>query len=275
VDNNVPGPWQSSGFSIDPLLSGSRVYGTYHHHLLDDDWNEPEGGQKPGPKSSRPVRYTEFLPNDQAKELCIASLYADKIGCALGTHITMHLGMSSLFPRDDPRGQMALQGNLIEKTTKMLNREGMDQVAFIWVLEDAPKKGRHLHWQINTPYRLHSRLKEFLANAGCFSRNRWGMRGEAIRISGHRNMGAKKRAGTLVYALKGLQPTTELPGTDDGIFDPLGITTERSRPIFGKRCGTSQNIGRAARRKAGWRESMDWSEIDVELRAARLIGEVG
>lgn len=218
----------------------------------------------------------------QAMNLINGSLYADHIGCLMLAHISIHWAMSYEFANGSasisPRKQIEFQGDLFDKASKWMKRKGIDTVAFVWTREWAKQKHLHTHWRLNLPRHLWDDFKEFLLQSGNFSRDRIGRDGEAIRIKGGTDRvqkggrGAKtpaERTGQLLYQLKALRPTTALPGTTDGIFDPIGIGTEQSLPIYGKRCGTSQTLSLKARRDAGWKDLTSWAEIDAALMASR------
>jgi hypothetical protein len=222
------------------------------------------------------------MTSPQAIELINASAYSSKIGCSLTAHVTIHWAMSSAFSESSaiisPRKQMAFQGDLFEKAIKWLKRRGLKKVAYTWTREWATQKHIHTHWRLNLPGHLWVEFKEFLLCSGNFSRDKIGLKGEAIRITGGstwRKRGAKgaktagERTGQLLYVLKALKPTTRLPGTTDGVFDPLGIGTEQSLPIRGKRCGTSQTISPKARADGGWQDIRDWAALDAMLMADR------
>jgi hypothetical protein len=222
------------------------------------------------------------LSEAQVINLINGSLCADHIGCALEAHVTFHWDMSSAFSNTsisiNPREQIRFQGQLFDKAAKWMKRQGIEKIAYIWTREWAAKKHLHTHWRLNIPRQLWTELKEFLLHAGNFSRDRIGLKGEAIRISGGTDRtqphgrGAKtpkERTGQLLYQLKAIKPTTPLPGTTDGIFDPLGIGTEQSLPIYGKRCGTSQTLSPKGRQDAGWKDLMNWAELDAALMAHR------
>jgi hypothetical protein len=232
--------------------------------------------------SKRPVTATKFMDDDQGINLINAELCADQIGCPLLAHVTFHWAMSSAFSGTsisiNPREQIRFQGQLFDKAAKWMKRQGIKQIAHIWTREWATQKHLHTHLRLNLPASLWDEFKEFLLQSGSFSRDRLGLKGEAIRITGGsdwRQKGgrgavtATERAGQLLYQLKALKPTTTLPGTTDGIFDPIGIGTEQSLPIYGKRCGTSQTLSPKARRDAGWRDLTSWAEIDAALMASR------
>jgi len=218
----------------------------------------------------------------QAINLINASAYADQIGCPLTAHITIHWTMSSAFCESSaiisPRKQIAFQGDLFEKAAKWLDRKGMEKVAHAWTREWALQKHIHTHWRMNLPRSLWDDFKDFLLQSGNFSRDRIGLSGEAIRITGGTTrrqshpwgaMTLGERTGQLMYVLKALKPTTRLPGTTDGIFDPLGIGTEEGLPVLGKRCGTSQTISSKARLDAGWQDIRDWAGLDAMLASGR------
>lgn len=211
-----------------------------------------------------------------------AELYSDQIGCPLLAHVTIHWNMSSAFSGTgisiNPRAQVRFQGLLLDRASKYLKRQGLEQIAYIWTREWSAQKHLHTHLRLNLPNSLWDDFKEFLLQSGGFSRDRIGRKGEAIRITGGSDWvqkggrGAKtpeERTGQLIYQLKALKPTTPLPGTTDGVFDPIGIGTEQSLPIWGKRCGTSQTLSPRARRDTGWKELLSWAEINSALMAAR------
>lgn len=237
------------------------------------------GLRRPTP---RPVSVSAFMTRPQAVELINASTYADKIGCPLTAHVTVHWAMSSAFSESSaiisPRKQMAFQGALFEKAIKWLKRKGLERVAYTWTREWTRQKHIHTHWRLNLPRHLWDEFKMFLLCSGNFSHDRLGLTGEAIRITGgstRRRCSARgartsgERTGQLLYVLKALKPTTRLPGTTDGVFDPLGIGTEQGLPIRGKRCGTSQTISSKARADGGWQDVRSWAALDAMVMAER------
>jgi hypothetical protein len=69
------------------------------------------------------------------------------------------------------------------------------------------------------------------------------------------------RAGALTYLLKGFDPHSFRYASPAGEMETLGlalgINGQQTGVIRIKRCGTSQNLGPSARRRAGWREVRD------------------
>jgi hypothetical protein len=78
---------------------------------------------------------------------------------------------------------------------------------------------------------------------------------------------ATMRAGALRYVCKGIDQAAYRyvgwSGETEYIAAALGILDKGPQGIIKiKRCGTSQNIGLAARREAGWREIRDLFSLE-------------
>lgn len=182
--------------------------------------------------------------------LTIAAQFANRIGLPLNRHSIAHFGLLGL---DDPEGFRALQ-HLLSLMRNWCWRKG-ESFAYIWVRENV-ERGPHAHILSHIPARVEStyaRLQWRWMKKVCdgrYSRGAFFSR----PIAGWR---AFQRGETAVFERN--QKTAinyVLKGADKEAQNLHGITAPKDGGrIIGKRCGTSQNIGRAAQTAAARRLS--------------------
>lgn len=193
------------------------------------------------------------LDRSQVAELANAAAFAASLGVPFNAMLTVRWGLLPGFVDDDlPR----LQTILLDRAARWLGRDGVVLHA-VWTRERARGVGLHTGIAMHLPSRR-------LAQALCAYLER--SMGFVTRY-GHRAVwltwGARSHAawaGSLRYLLKGLDHRAFIyVGTQTANLGvELGIDHRGQQgfvPI--KRAGTTQNIGRAARKRAGWRDVRD------------------
>jgi hypothetical protein len=139
----------------------------------------------------------------------------------------------------------------------------------VWTREISESLWRHTHIQLHLP-KLHTgrvagELVAFLGSA--FGFPRLGLKAE---LGSYWMWNQSMRAGGLRYLLKGFDHRDFRylsPDETVNVAAAIGIEhrgTQGEVPI--KRAGVSQNIGRAARRAAGWTERRDLADLRAILR---------
>lgn len=174
--------------------------------------------------------------------------FAGAIGLPLNRHITIHLGRLGI-PDDDA-------SRVITEFLKIMGdrlRKWGGGFAAIWARENGSSKGSHVHIFAHIP----GKFSDAFTRAQC----RWvekvagrrlvrgTLRGRQVR--GSQGAGAYQRA--IAEQNAGNVARYLAKGTNSDVAAQFGLSKlERGGAIIGKRCGTTQNIGRGAWRRAGW-----------------------
>lgn len=188
---------------------------------------------------SKNPRSTRFIRPSQAKNILAACSHAEKIGCPLNTHVTIHwVGTVDMASRVPDRIQ-----RLIERLRHWLRRREAE-ICHVWAQEPSKRRFEnsdvpHLHMLIHIPpeHRLafDVQIREWV---GGVSDDR------AIKIESV----IARTWRWQNYLLKGVNPNTR-----DEMLQKLSghkKAREARGPVEGKRCGISQNtLGPAARAK--------------------------
>lgn len=203
------------------------------------------GGCQPGWGGARNQRgrTSDELTLPQAKNIIEAARHATAIGLAFSHFITIHWALAGI---PDSQAAAATGAYLTRLRDNVRKRGG--RAAWAWVRENGDGKGSHLHVLAHVPSgvplgRMHRRwLKQITGKPY--------VRGTILteRIGGTL---ASAQAGTdsylvnlgevVAYLVKGVSPATGAALRLDKL-EPGGR-------IIGKRCGTSENVGAAARRR--------------------------
>ncbi len=200
-----------------------------------------------------PTEKRRALDLGQVRSVVNAAAFAERQGQPLNARLDITWRESPLFRT---KTWQKLQGEVFDHMTRFLRRRGI-RTAFVWVRERAEGKGAHSHAALH----LGPRPKEVKADLVHYLTRKFRFSGKGIRIG----MGAygahtpAMRAGILRYITKGIDHRafryTDMDGSTENIGAALGIRHQGEQGIIEiKRCGTSQNIGPAARSKAGWTE---------------------
>lgn len=200
-----------------------------------------------GGANNSAVRESFALSVDQVSNLKAAEGYAKIIGLPLNRMITIHWEAAGV-----PLEAMARStGRFIDLVSKALSRRG-GRTAWLWVHENAPnwsyEKGGHCHLLIHIPPELVSYIVRL--QRGWLKR----ITGQVYRARvihskpiggrlgierGNPAVHAINAEAALGYLLKG--------ASEDAVSKFALDRFQPSGRVIGKRCGTSQNIGRAAR----------------------------
>jgi hypothetical protein len=197
-----------------------------------------------GGARNRADRVSVSLTTAQVANLRAAAEHAAKIGLPLNRMITVHWKAAGAPPEAMARAT----GRFIDLLTKALTRHG-SRTAWAWVHENGSGKGGHCHLLAHVP--------PALVNLVSKRQRSWLKRitGKSYksRVIQSRPIGARLglevgnpdlHAVNLLAAVKYV-----LKGADGKAAERFNIVElEPGGRIIGKRCGTSQNIGRKARR---------------------------
>lgn len=205
----------------------------------------PKGGR--GGARNFSSRVSHALTKAQVARLKAAERHSRQIGLPFTRMITIHWDAAGVALADMPNAT----GRFTDLLTKALARHG-SPTAWLWVHENGDGKGGHCHLLAHVPPALVSIVSGL-------------QRGWLKRISGNayrarvirsRPIGGKlglERANCELHALNlEVAFAYVLKGADPEAVSFFGLElVEPGGRIIGKRSGTSQNIGRKARRE--WR----------------------
>jgi len=215
---------------------------------------DQDGGRRLVPVSGRGGainkgdRLSSALTLKAATSLSEAAFFALAIGLGLNRFVTIHWQTAGVS--DD----LAATGRWLKLAGDWIRSRG-GQFAYIWVRENGPDKGAHVHILMHLPPHLvdgfNCRQQGWIKACG-------GQRKRGVLYSrpigqNHRHYAIGWIAGQAYEA--NLRETLDyvLKGADDSARQALGIKRrEPGGSIMGKRCGAARNIDRTARAKAGW-----------------------
>lgn len=185
-------------------------------------------------------RETIALADDKVDALLSAAIFALATGRTFQRHWIVHYGKAGIAEHDAAR----FIGKLLHQVGKQARRAGGELVA-LWVRETASDLGGHVHILLHLPpgMVLRNRTRRWIVAAGgtyqagvSLTRRIGGRLSTAMAGSDHHRANAEN---VVRYLLKS---ATEKTG------DRLGLKySGRGGRIVGKRCGWTENIGRAAR----------------------------
>jgi hypothetical protein len=173
------------------------------------------------------------LTPHQVKTLRSAADAAWQRGLPLNRHVTIHWQRQGV---PDGKGAAAT-GTFLRMVRDWLRKLGQ-RTAWVWVRENGPAKGAHVHIALHIPAGVPWRFGRARRWIKRISGRRYVARAiRTTRVAGHVNAAlvspdhyAANLAGLLTYMTKG--------AAGGGV-------------VVGKRCGHSQNLGRAALERRG------------------------
>lgn len=192
-----------------------------------------------GGARNRPDRVTTALSEADAGKLLGAAARALQIGLPFNRFTTVHWESAGVADG------LKATGRLLKLMGDWLRSRGR-QAAFVWVREDGPGKGAHVHILLHLPPDLidafNRRQRGWLAACGA----QW--RGGVLRT---RSIGRTYRQalGRGQDYVANLAETVDyvLKGADHRARERFGIRRrEDGGAVVGKRCGVSQNLGPTA-----------------------------
>ncbi len=196
-----------------------------------------------GGARNRADRTSDGLTDGHVAGIIDAAAFALATGRTFQRHWIIHYGKAGIDERDGAR----FVSRVLALASKQARREGGALTA-LWVRERASVKGEHVHILLHLPaeMRLHGRTRRWIEAAG----GTWQAGVSRVRIVGGAlpkgfpqasERHAMNAANVTRYFLKAANETTG---------ERLGLTRAgRGGRIVGKRCGWTQNIGKAAQRR--------------------------
>lgn len=172
-----------------------------------------------------------------AENIIQAAGYADQVGLPLNRHLTISWEHAQCIGRVQD-----VQGKFLERFSKWIRYHGGNP-AYVWSIENGPALGYHSHIFCHVPTDLFRSFKRMVPG--------W--------IDGEPNQSGPTKTfkvttikyGVGVRRLNRLKGVTRyiLKAANDETAELFGIIQkpQSAGVVFGKRLGTSQNIGRAAR----------------------------
>ena len=196
-----------------------------------------------GGRRNSGLRSSSCVSESQATELLEAASYAAAEGMPFNRFTTIHWDAASV------KAPLAATSDLLKALSEAVRRMG-GQFAYVWVRETGPSKGEHVHIVWHGPVVFPS-LREVISRSVIASGgNR--VRGVRKTLTIGRSLAAASsvsahyrlnRDEVMDYCLKGTV-TESLERAGVRRIEPGGV-------VVGKRCGRSNNIGRASRLAAG------------------------
>lgn len=207
---------------------------------------ESERRPRRGGAHNSAARQSKAISTCQIIELRAAARHAREIGLPFTRMITIHWEAAGVPLKSMAKGT----GRFIELLTKALARHGC-QTTVLWVHENGEGKGAHCHLLAHIPGEMVSRVTRLqrgwlrriteqpYKRRVIHSKPIGGRLGDELANPAHHAINLEVALG---YVLKGAsEEAAECFGLDR--LEPGGL-------VIGKRCGTSQNIGKAARKRA-------------------------
>ena len=187
------------------------------------------------------TRTTEFISKRQAQNLLDAAVFAYEQDRSLNLTISVNLTKAGIC--GEARHFMQ---QFLKNMTDWLGRK-TDGPHYLWVLENPPQRGLHVHIMVHWPGKhrdgLGKRLRKWLKRAGGRYRARV-LDYQNLRQPGDPD-GTGYGPNFVRYLLKGVDPASRR------IYGQ-NLECEFQGVIKGKRSGTSESIGKAARARAGF-----------------------
>lgn len=222
---------------------------------------------RPAPSRAKRVRRTIGIDLPQARNLIGAAAFAAHIGRPLNRFTTVHW----------EAGQVTDIGPAIQRFRKLVSDymavRKMGPLVDVWVREAGAAEGEHWHWLLHLPpgRRLGHCQPGWLRLCGVprnrargygviFSKPVGRTLSHALSGQGYGEAYADHIATVIAYMLKGclpqLQAALELP------------SVEQTGLIPGKRCGTSENIGKAGRQRSNFTAPRTLPELLLSVMAS-------
>jgi hypothetical protein len=194
-----------------------------------------------GGAKNRADRRTSALSEEQVRNLMEAVAFAETLGLPLSRFTTIHWAKASV--RDGGKATAAF----IKALTRLASARGYP-VAFVWVRENGPDKGDHVHILWHGPEDwpdLQRCLRRAMKATDAVNR-------KDVRrtLSVGRSLRAALAGGPDYLANLGAVFSYLVKGADPEALTTLGLDrAEAGGVVVGKRCGVSENIGPEARRR--------------------------
>lgn len=195
-----------------------------------------------GGARNRADRVSAYLSEHQVQGLIDAAIYAAATGRAFNRHWTVHYERAGI---SDAEGAQFVT-RLLSAVRRSLKQQGVE-LAAIWVRENGPGKGGHVHIVMHIPAAIHlrNRTRRWIVSAGGTYRSKVSkmrsIAGRLDRAEHDPDLYWSNAEAVLAYVLKAADPLVgeamELPRSGKG------------GEVIGKRAGWTQNIGQSIRQK--------------------------
>lgn len=202
-----------------------------------------------GGSRNRADRCSQHLSARQCKEMLGSAGRAMEAGRVFSRHWTIHYERAGISDRDGA----AFVGKVLKRAGEHVRRSG-GQLAAIWARENGDGKGAHVHILLALPagYTLRNRTRRWIVAAGgTYRKGVSAVRAIGGTLASARTNDERHRenvGNVLAYLMKGAAPDA---GT--------ALALERNGQaglVVGKRCGWTQNIGRASHADRGSHDSL-------------------
>ena len=236
---DTPLPSDSHADKQTAANGGSRRSGTALANYRDTPSCERHGGW--GGARNRADRTSDGLTDTQVASMIDAAAFALATGRTFQRHWIIHYGKAGIGEHDGAR----FVSRVLALVGKQARREGGTLTA-LWVRERASDKGEHVHILLHLPaaMRLHGRTRRWIEAAG----GTWQAGVSQVRIIGGRLLPEFQKASERHAANAANVVRYFLKAGNRQTGERLGLTRAGTGGcIVGKRCGWSQNIGKAAR----------------------------
>jgi hypothetical protein len=214
----------------------AAVYHIVKHRAPLDAGKKAKKGRAGSPSYERSTNHKR-LRRWEVANLLDAFRFAQKMGLSLGAFLTIRWSLTALGEADIPRRLQALLNALRMKSA----REGWD-LAFLWVHENPPRDvpSFNTHLLVSSPAPYRAALEQWLLN------QLDALDPKAVDVQptvkkGWHGSGIER----VKYMAKGTDKMTALKY---GLISPKGWDYSQGTIPF-RRCGTSRNIGRNARKR--------------------------
>jgi hypothetical protein len=196
------------------------------------------------------------IPPNGALNVHAAAWFARQIGLPLNRHTTIH------WERGGVADPLAATTHFLGLVTAWARSRGAG-FAYVWVRETGPDKGEHVHILLRVPPDLAEDFKRRQRGwlKACGAAWRKGVvHSERIGFS-LRHADQTGYSGETYAANLGEVLDYILKGAGETARRRLGLRRRQfGGVVTGKRCGTSENIGRAAREAKGAGCVLSWSD---------------
>jgi hypothetical protein len=241
-----------------PLVTGYPPFPTHSSPVTGAPRSIIKRGSHAGLPRRRPTDKTRYLTFEQVAHLVNATAFANHKGHRHRLTVAIALLWSHVAGfRDGRLGTMTTR--LLDRINRWLRRHASIDLHAVWTRERGYQKGHHINVMANIPVRLLPRLNEYLARSFRITER-------GLKFS-YGDFGMKTlpmQMGKLRYFCKSLDHTAFVyQGFETcNIAEILGIRHVGTDGVVrAKRSGTTENLGRKARRAASWKEARFPEEV--------------
>lgn len=187
------------------------------------------------------LRTSSHLTLKQCLELLEAADHATRLGLPFNRHWTVHYQKAGIAEAD----AMRFIGKLLKLLSDFASARNAQRAA-IWAREGGPSKGGHVHILLHVPaaLRLTGKTRRWVRLAGGTAK-----RGVSFIRSVAGNVSAAEGQSEHYWHNAEVVRCYLLKGADEMAGEALGLEVADQGIVIGKRCGTTQNIGKAARER--------------------------